>query len=130
MFDTEAVKPLLDGVEHFPGRGFSSDAQILDAFRRSVSTVYHASSTCEMGKKVDGMAVVDSRGTGFGTRGLRVVDASTFPFLLPGYPMATICELLSAVIVWQGGMLTVCIDASAEKIADDIRGGRGRVDEC
>lgn len=30
-----------------------------------------------------------------GIQGLRVVDASIFPLLLPGYPMATVCECFS-----------------------------------
>jgi choline dehydrogenase len=92
MFDTDVVKPLLIGEEHFPGRNTSSDAQILDIIRKSVSTVYHASSTCAMGKKGDKGAVVDNKGRVFGVRALRVVDASAFPFLPPGHPMATVCE--------------------------------------
>jgi hypothetical protein len=37
-------------------------------------------------------AVVDSRARVFGTKRLRVVDASVLPFLPPGHPQATICE--------------------------------------
>ncbi|MCJ1249030.1 hypothetical protein MMC30_006252 [Trapelia coarctata] len=105
MFDTEVVKPLLIGEEHFPGRNVSSDVQILDIIRKSVSTVYHASSTCAMGKKGEKGAVVDNRGRVFGVGALRVVDASAFPFLPPGHPMATVYAL-------------------AEKIAADIKGGK------
>lgn len=45
-----------------------------------------------MGRANDTMAVVDVEGRVFGTRGLRVVDASVFPLLPPGHPQATVCE--------------------------------------
>ena len=35
------------------------------------------------------MAVVDNGGKVFGVNGLRVVDASVFPFLPPGHPQST-----------------------------------------
>ena len=47
------------------------------------------------------MAVVGSAGWVFVTQRLRVVDASSFPFLPPGHPQATVYKL-------------------AEKIADQI----------
>ena len=62
----------------------------------------HASATCAMGKASDPMAVVDSKARVYGVRNLRVVDASAFPFAVPGLPMATVYVL-------------------AEKIADDIK---------
>jgi choline dehydrogenase len=55
----------------------------------------------KMGKSSDPMAVVDSKAHVFGVMGLRVVDASAFPLLVPGHPQSTIYAL-------------------AEKIADDI----------
>jgi choline dehydrogenase-like flavoprotein len=55
----------------------------------------------KMGKSSDPMAVVDSKARVFGVQGLRVVDASAFPLLVPGHPQSTIYAL-------------------AEKIADDI----------
>lgn len=39
-------------------------------------------------------AVVDSAARVFGVSGLRVVDASAFPFLPPGHPQGSICEYL------------------------------------
>lgn len=62
-----------------------------------MTTVYHASATCKMERKNDTMAVVDNHG------GLKVVDASSFPFLPPGH---------SQSIAY----------AFAEKIADRILG--------
>lgn len=40
----------------------------------------------------DPMAVLDSRARVYGVQRLRVVDASSFPFLVPGHPQSTICE--------------------------------------
>lgn len=45
-----------------------------------------------MGRPNDRNAVVDASAKVIGVRGLRVVDASAFPFLPPGHPMATVCE--------------------------------------
>lgn len=47
-----------------------------------------------MGKADDPMAVIDSHARVYGVEGLRVVDASSFPFLPPGHPQATICKFL------------------------------------
>lgn len=46
----------------------------------------------KVGKKNDPMAVLDSKGQVYGARGLRVVDASSFPLLVPGHPQSTVCE--------------------------------------
>jgi len=70
----------------------SSDADLLQLIKKSVGSVFHASCTCAMGRKDDKNAVVDSDANVIGVKGLRVVDASAFPFLPPGHPMATVCE--------------------------------------
>lgn len=94
------------GPEYLPGPNVTTDAQILDFIRESVIEIYHAAATCKMGQANDSLAVVDSRARVFGVQGLRVVDASAFPFLTPGHPQSGIYML-------------------AEKIADDILNGRG-----
>ncbi|OQE74203.1 hypothetical protein PENNAL_c0083G00223 [Penicillium nalgiovense] len=88
--------------EYFPSFNVSTDEQILEFIQQSMTTVYHASATCKMGRKNDKMAVVDSHANVYGVRGLDV-DASSFPFLPPGHPQP---------IVY----------AFAEKIADEILG--------
>lgn len=88
--------------EYLPGPNVTTDGQIVDFMRQSAFTLYHAASTCKMGKSDDGMAVVDPQARVYGVHGLRVVDASAFPFLPPGHPQATVYML-------------------AEKIAEDIR---------
>jgi choline dehydrogenase len=57
-----------------------------------------------MGAKNDTTAVIDSSARVYGVQNLRVVDASSFPFLPPGHPQSLIYAL-------------------AEKIADDILSG-------
>ncbi|KAF1952272.1 alcohol oxidase [Byssothecium circinans] len=86
--------------EVVPGRNVTSDEGIMEAVRRVAIQVFHAACTCRMGTSPHG-AVIDSKARVFGTRGLRVVDASAMPFLPPGHPQATIYAL-------------------AEKIAEDI----------
>ncbi|KUI57778.1 Versicolorin B synthase [Cytospora mali] len=67
--------------------------------------MYHAASSCKMGRSSDPYAVVDSHARVYGVRNLRVVDISAFPFVTPGLPQATVYML-------------------GEKIADDIKSGR------
>ncbi|KAK7973251.1 alcohol oxidase [Apiospora saccharicola] len=82
----------------YPGTAeVQTDAEILEAIRRSYNTVYHGASTCKMGKSGDDEAVVDSQGRVFGVQGLRVVDASAFPLLPPGHPQATVYALAEKI---------------------------------
>ena len=92
LMATKAMKPVLIGDEVQPGKNVSTDAEILDYIKKNSLEVYHASATCKMGKRSDSMAVVDSKANVIGVRGLKVVDASAFPFLPPGHPQATVCE--------------------------------------
>lgn len=122
LFESSAVRPILVGEEALPGKDVVTDAQMADYVRSYATTVYHASCTCKsllqtlnyrllqpnaicqsgkMGKPNDPMAVVDSKARVFGVQGLRVVDASAFPLLIPGHPQSVVYAL-------------------AEKIADDI----------
>ncbi|THV82655.1 alcohol oxidase [Aureobasidium pullulans] len=109
LFNTSAIAPILIGEELLPGQQDlpfnSSDEEILSYLQANIGFNWHASCTCKMGKRDDGMAVVDSRAKVIGVERLRVVDASAFPFLPPGHPQATIYAL-------------------AEKIAGDILAGR------
>lgn len=93
------------GPEYLPGPNVTTDAQILEFIRESVIELYHAAATCKMGQANDTLAVVDSKARVFGVEGLRVVDASAFPFLTPGHPQSGVYML-------------------AERIADDILNGR------
>ncbi|KAG7009750.1 patulin synthase [Physcia stellaris] len=101
IFNTTALRTITVGSEAFPGANVTSDAQIREMLMKSSNTIYHAAATCAMGQQGQKGAVVDSRARVFGVGGLRVVDASAFPFLPPGHPTSTVYML-------------------AEKIADDI----------
>ncbi|KFX94094.1 hypothetical protein V490_04522 [Pseudogymnoascus sp. VKM F-3557] len=104
-FASSFMQQIVIGDEYYPGAKVQTDAQILEAIKGSLQTVWHASCTCKMGQSTDKMAVVDSHARVYGVKGVRVVDASAFPFLPPGHPQSTIYAL-------------------AEKIADLIRNGQ------
>ncbi|KAF6237754.1 hypothetical protein HO173_003955 [Letharia columbiana] len=93
------------GEEYLPGPQVQSDADILNFIRQALSPVWHAASTCKMGRPTDPMAVVDTQTRVYGTKRLRVVDASAFAVLPPGHPQSTVYAL-------------------AEKIASEIKAGR------
>ena len=91
LFSTNAIAPIVLG-ESFPGKNITTDSQILELIKSSVNSVYNAVGTNRMGKVDDPTAVVDSKGRVIGVKDLRVVDASIFPFLPPGQPLATVCK--------------------------------------
>lgn len=101
-----ATQGLTDGVEALPGSNVTSDADILHYIQQSLIQIYHAAATCKMGRPDDPMAVLDAHARVYGVQNLRVVDASSFPFLPPGHPQSTVYAL-------------------AEKIAADILVGGG-----
>lgn len=47
LMDTDIMRSVTVGSEVYPGRNFSTDAQILDAIRQNGIQVFHASATCE-----------------------------------------------------------------------------------
>lgn len=96
------------GQEVAPGPSVQSDAEILAYIRNTSVPLYHAGATCAMGRQGDPNAVVDSQARVVGVKGLRVVDLSAAPFVLPGHPQATVYML-------------------AEKIADNIRSNTGPI---
>ena len=101
-----ASQGLTDGVEALPGANVTSDEDILHYVQQSLIQIYHAAATCKMGRPSDKLAVLDSRARVYGAQNLRVVDASSFPFLTPGHLQSVVYAL-------------------AEKIAADIIGGDG-----
>lgn len=96
LFSTKAIRPIVQS-EAFPGSNITTDSQILDIIKKSANSVYNAAGTNQMGELDDPMAVVDSRGRVIGVSGLRVVDASIFPFLPPGQPSATVYALAEKI---------------------------------
>lgn len=96
---------LADREEYFPGPKVQTDEQILAWIRKNLSMVWHAATTCRMGRGDDPNAVVDAAARVIGVQGLRVVDASSFALLPPGHPQSVVY-------------------AFAEKIAADIKAGK------
>lgn len=93
LFSSSGLAPIVAGPEAYPGSQVQTDEQILEAIRNSLMTLWHPACTCKMGREGDPMAVLDSKARVRGVTGLRVVDASAFPFLPPGHPQSTVCEL-------------------------------------
>jgi choline dehydrogenase len=74
-----------NGGELSPGASVATDEEILGWVVRDAETALHPSCTSKMGAASDPMAVVDpSSMRVHGTEGLRVVDASVFPFVTNG----------------------------------------------
>jgi choline dehydrogenase len=88
----------LSGGETSPGPSVETDEQILDWVARDAETALHPSCTCAMGTVVDPRTL-----RVHGLDGLRVVDASVFPFVPNGNIYAPVMMV-------------------AEKAADLIRG--------
>jgi choline dehydrogenase len=82
ILDAPAFEPF-SGGELSPGREVDGDEQILDWVARDAETALHPSCTCRMG--TDERSVVDPATMRVhGTEGLRVVDASVFPYVTNG----------------------------------------------
>lgn len=105
LWNTPAANTIKIGEEITPGLAVQTDEQIAAYIEENLLHIYHASATCSMGAKNDTMAVLDANSKVYGVNGLRVVDASAFPFAIPGHPQASVYML-------------------AEKIADSIRNGQ------
>jgi choline dehydrogenase len=82
ILNQPAFEPYNDG-ELSPGPSVTTDEEILDWVRRDAETALHPSCTAKMG--TDDMSVVDPLTMGVhGVQGLRVVDASVFPYVTNG----------------------------------------------
>ncbi|TIS96888.1 MAG: choline dehydrogenase [Mesorhizobium sp.] len=87
--------------EVLPGPSITSDADLIQDFRKRSGTVYHPVSTCRMGPDA-AQAVVDPRLRVHGLAGLRVIDASIFPDNITGNTNAA-----SIVTGWKGAELVL-----------------------
>jgi len=82
ILNQPAFAPFNDG-ELSPGPSVASDEEILEWVRQDAETALHPSCTAKMG--TDEMAVTDPTSMRVhGTEGLRVVDASVFPYVPNG----------------------------------------------
>jgi len=78
ILDAPAFGPF-DGGELSPGASVTTDEEILDWVARDAETALHPSCTCAMGPVVDPATM-----RVHGLDGVRVVDASVFPFVTNG----------------------------------------------
>jgi choline dehydrogenase len=85
--------------EVLPGPSITSDADLIQDFRKRSGTVYHPVSTCRMGPDA-ARAVVDARLRVHGLENLRVIDASIFPENITGNTNAA-----SILTGWKGADL-------------------------
>ncbi|KII85123.1 hypothetical protein PLICRDRAFT_57055 [Plicaturopsis crispa FD-325 SS-3] len=99
--DAAATHAELDHALHL-----KSDAELADAVRARVQTIYHPASTCRMAPLAQG-GVVDAQLRVYGIPNLRVCDVSVFPELVSGHPTGA------------------CI-ATAEKLSDILKTKLGR----
>ncbi|MCO7223660.1 GMC family oxidoreductase [Pleionea sp. CnH1-48] len=79
--------------EVFPGAEHQSDEEIKE-YAQKEAWGHHASCTNKMGIAGDPKAVVDSNFKVHGTKNLRVVDASVFPYI-PGFFIVTSVYMIS-----------------------------------
>lgn len=95
-----AQEPLASVVkgETRPGPDFQTDEEILAAYEQMGNGAYHASGSCRMGSDPD--SVVDPLMRIRGVPGVRVVDASIFPFIPAGNTMAPVMAT-----AWRGADL-------------------------
>jgi 5'-oxoaverantin cyclase/versicolorin B synthase len=102
---SETMQEVIDGPELLPGSQYQTDEDILNYIAETSDAYYAGVGTCAMGRPNDPQAVLDSKARVRGVEGVRVVDASSFPFAIDGQPMATVYAL-------------------AEKIAADVLTGK------
>jgi choline dehydrogenase len=81
-----------DGGEVSPGPEVQTDAEILEWVARDSETALHSSCTCRMG--VDEMSAIDPGSLAVhGMQGVRVVDASSMPYVTNGNIYAPVMML-------------------------------------
>ncbi|KAI0015262.1 glucose-methanol-choline oxidoreductase [Xylariomycetidae sp. FL0641] len=106
MAASKSMANVIVGDEFLPGPAVQTDEDILAYFQLAGTSISHGHATNAMGKATDSNAVVGPTGKVYGVNAVRVIDASTFPWLMPGpAPQAHIYML-------------------AEKLADAIKKGR------
>jgi choline dehydrogenase len=80
---TQSAMDEFNEGETSPGKSVSTDQEVLDWVRKDAETALHPSCTAKMG--TDEMSVVDPETMKVhGVNGLRIADASVFPYVTNG----------------------------------------------
>jgi choline dehydrogenase len=112
-----------NGGEISPGRAVETDAEVLDWVARDAETALHPSCTCRMG--VDERSVVDpSTMRVNGVDGLRVVDASVFPYVPNGNiyaPVMMVAEKAADLVLGNTPLTPAVADFYRHRSADAER---------
>jgi len=102
LLDPDFKRPDLDHELHL-----KSDAELIEVIKERVETVYHPTSTCRMAPP-DKDGVVDSQQRVYGIRGLRVCDASIFPWIVSGHTVGALVNYMHDVLTWHLGRSLLC----------------------
>ncbi|GMG13125.1 unnamed protein product [Aspergillus oryzae] len=94
---SDVMREVVAGPEILPGPQYQTDEEILNYIAETSDAYYAGVGTCAMGKADDSKAVIDSKARVLGVKGLRVVDASIFPFAIDGQPMGTVYALAERI---------------------------------
>ena len=81
-----------------PGEHITSDKDILEYFNTCIQTVYHPTSTCQMGS--DDRAVVSPQLRVKGVDALWIADASIMPAVPRGHPNAVVAMIANRAADW------------------------------
>jgi choline dehydrogenase len=68
-----------------------TDEEVRELVKERVETVYHPTSTCRMAPAEEN-GVVDSKLRVYGIKGLRVCDASIFPWIVSGHTVRSVSK--------------------------------------
>jgi choline dehydrogenase len=81
VINASAFNPYSQGPMHLPVNS-TNDEHLMEHIKKSLETLYHPVGTCKMGN--DNMAVVNDRLQVYGSKNLRVIDASVMPEIVSG----------------------------------------------
>jgi choline dehydrogenase len=119
---TQPLSDFLDGSSRHKDldhqQHLKSDEELMELIKERVETVYHPAGTCRMAP-VSEQGVVDSKLRVYGIRGLRVCDASIFPWIVSGHTVRN--SILFPLFSPDNPFQTGACYAVAEKLADDIK---------
>ena len=121
-----------DAGELSPGSSVETDEQILDWVARDAETALHPSCTCRMG--VDELAVVDPRELKVhGLEGLRVADASVFPYITNGNiyaPVMMVAEKAADLILGNAPLAPANVEFYRHSPSPDAAGSAAPVESA